>query len=104
MTYVTIKATEFFEKFQDDPNGVILDVRSEKEYQEGHIDGAVNIVFTNSKELINLDKNKNYYLHCGVGGRSAIAAFTMVQAGFEHVYKTNDTFETLRDLFYKDPA
>ena len=99
MSYTTLKAEEFFQNFKEDPNGVILDVRSAREYEEGHIEGSINVVFTNREELLRLDQSKNYYIHCRVGGRGAVAAFTLAQAGFSQIYNMNDSIDTLMSLF-----
>lgn len=103
MSYTNLKADKFYQNFKQDANGVILDVRSAREHEEGHIAGAINVVFTDKQGLINLDKSKSYYIHCRVGGRSAIAAFTLTQAGFQNVFNMNDSFEALQDLFEKAP-
>jgi rhodanese-related sulfurtransferase len=66
-----------FEKLSKEPDTVILDVRSPKEYAAGHIKNAVLIDF-NAKDfdekIKQLDKSKTYLVHCAVGGRSAKAS------------------------------
>lgn len=70
-----VKADEF-ERLSKEPDTVILDVRSPKEYAAGHIKNSVLLDF-NSKDfdekLKQLDKSKTYLVHCAVGGRSAKA-------------------------------
>jgi len=59
-----------FEKFWKEKKGVVLDVRTSKEYQAGHIPGAVNIDINASdfeKKLAGLDKEKTYLVHCASG-------------------------------------
>src|SRR4051812_5963336 len=56
-----------FEKLWKDKKGVVLDVRTVKEYQAGHIPGAVNIDVNAGdfdKKVAELDKNKTYLVHC----------------------------------------
>lgn len=68
---------------------VVLDVRTKKEYKEGHIPGSVLIDFNEDnfeQELAKLDKNKTYLVHCAVGGRSARACKKMDQLGFKNLY------------------
>jgi rhodanese-related sulfurtransferase len=78
---------EEFEKLWQDKNPV-LDVRSQKEFDAGHIPGAVNLD-VNSPEFIQkvsaLDKKKVYLVHCAAGVRSARACQKMSELGFEHL-------------------
>jgi rhodanese-related sulfurtransferase len=66
---------------------VILDVREPYEYQEGHIDGAMNLPL--STILVKIDqikaiKGKKLVLQCKVGGRSMRACQLLQVEGFEH--------------------
>ncbi len=67
---------------------VLVDVRTIEEFNEGHIEGAINIdVFSPSfqSEIEKLAKNKDYYIVCRSGGRSMSAAGAMESMGFEKV-------------------
>ena len=71
------------------PNFVILDVRSPKEYKSGHIENAININYFSSKftnRIDKLDKNKTYLIYCHSGVRSGGACNKMKQAGFENIH------------------
>ena len=51
----------------------LIDVRSNQEYEEGHLDGAINISLYNiEKQIGNYVKNKTdiIILYCSSGGRS----------------------------------
>jgi len=68
--------------------GPVIDVRTPKEYQSGHIEGAVNLHVYDSdfaKQLDSLNKNKTIYVYCKAGGRSAEAVTTMKNKGFAHI-------------------
>ena len=91
-TYTNLKAEQFLNTFNNTDNAQIIDVRTEREFKEKHIEGAVNIPGTEKARLLNLDKNKIYFLHCRVGGRSAMAAHTMATNGYT-VYNLNDNIE-----------
>src|SRR5205809_7145657 len=57
-------------------NVVVLDVRTPREFEAGHIKGATNINFNDkefAKRVAALDKNKTYVVHCAAGGRSGKA-------------------------------
>lgn len=69
-------------------NGQLIDVRTPKEYKDGHIQNAVNIHLYDQdfKERINkLDKEKVVYVYCKAGGRSAEAVDIMKTNGFKHI-------------------
>ena len=78
-----------FDKMRKEGNTVVLDVRTRKEYEEGHIAGAVLIDFNSpdfEKEIGKLDKNKTYLVHCAAGGRSARACKKMGEAKFSQLF------------------
>lgn len=80
---------EFYDQLRQAKTNVVLDVRTRREYEEGHIPGAVLLDFNSpdfGKELAKLDKNKTYLVHCAVGGRSAKAARKMEEMGFQRVF------------------
>ncbi|MGZ3709563.1 MAG: rhodanese-like domain-containing protein, partial [Bdellovibrionota bacterium] len=54
------------------PEGhLILDVRDEDEFAEGHIEGAVNVPHERVTEAADqLRRFKQVYVHCGGGGRA----------------------------------
>lgn len=63
---------------------VILDVRSEKEYKEGHIKGAINIPFDRLvKELKNINNDKIVLVYCSRGGRSMRVAKILYYKGYK---------------------
>lgn len=78
------------DQLKNDPNAVLLDVRTEDEFNEGVILGAINMDIYKGQDFINsieaLDKSKNYYVYCRSGGRSGQACSIMNQLGFENAY------------------
>ena len=73
-------------------NVQLIDVRTPEEYNEGHIESALNINFydDNFEELIEqVDKSKPVAVYCGKGGRSAKCASFMKNAGFTKIYDLN---------------
>lgn len=84
-----ISETEFKQQKESQP-GIVIDVRTQEEYDEGHLAEAdrhhdlMNGDF--EAQLDSLDKNETYYLYCRTGNRSGKAASLMAQRGFENVY------------------
>ena len=65
-----------FDKRRKEKDTVVLDVRTKKEYEAGHITGAVNIDWNSpdfEKKVTELDKSKTYLVHCAGGVRSSKA-------------------------------
>lgn len=74
----------------------VIDIRTKKEFDEGHIKGAKQIDFfgTNfEKELDKLDKKKRYIMHCKSGGRSGKSLSIWKKLGFKQVYHLNTGFD-----------
>jgi len=75
-----------------DPSVVILDVRTPAEFQEGHIQSAINIDFEASNfesEVNKLDKSKSYAVYCRSGRRSGLATEIMAKDGFKSIFNLN---------------
>jgi len=74
---------------KDNPDFVIIDVRTPQEFAEEHIENAINLDYrseTFRDELNQLDKNKTYLIYCRSGGRSGNALAIMVALNFREVY------------------
>ena len=75
---------------------VVLDLRTDAEFKEGHIAGAKNIDFLGSdfaKQLDALDKGKTYLVHCGSGRRSTRALEIFQSQKFTSILHLNDGFK-----------
>lgn len=87
---MNLSQEQWWEQFQNDKNGVILDVRTEEEFEEVAIPNAINVDIYKGQgfldEIEALDKNKNYYVYCKAGGRSNQACLLMKNLGFEKTY------------------
>ena len=81
--YENVTAQEFKTLMaKNDPNTVILDVRTPQEFNSGHIEGAVNIDFYERNfrsELAKLDSSKTYMIYCRTGRRSGVTANVMTK-------------------------
>ena len=71
-----------------DQKALILDVRTDDEFNARHIDGAVNIPVEDlDKRIAELtDKKRPIIVYCKSGGRSAKAAALLKAAGFTQVH------------------
>lgn len=83
-----IVAAEFKTKVEN-KKVQLIDVRTPKEYNEGHIKDAENIDFydpTFYNQMNNLNKDEPIYIYCRSGGRSGNAAAQLKEQGFKEVY------------------
>lgn len=74
---------------------IVLDVRTADEFAEGHIKGAKNIDFLDSKfkaEAAKLDKTKTYLVHCQAGGRSTKSLESLKELGIKNLIHLDDGF------------
>jgi len=74
---------------KDNPNFVILDVRTPEEFSDEYIGNAVNLDYysnTFKNDLDKLDKNKTYLIYCRSGRRSENTLNIMKDLDFREVY------------------
>lgn len=64
----------------------IIDVRSKSEYNEGHLDGAINIPEYELKNKISAQKDKTIVVYCISGYRSKRAYIKLKKWGYLNVY------------------
>lgn len=79
-----------------DSNNICLDVRTTEEFNQGYIQGSINVDFYNSidfmKFLEKSEKDNNYYVYCRSGKRSHTACEIMAEMGFKNVYNLKGGF------------
>ena len=78
-----------FAELMNDPNVVVLDVRTAEEFKEGHLEGALNINQAQSdfieKAKAALPADKTIAVYCRSGRRSASAAERLASEGYKAV-------------------
>ncbi|REJ81986.1 MAG: rhodanese-like domain-containing protein [Bacteroidetes bacterium] len=87
--YSNLQPDLFAERIRSDSKAVVLDVRTSAEYKSGKIAKSVLIDFMRGdfiSEIQKLDKNKNFYVYCRSGARSAEACRKMHSSGFKQLY------------------
>ena len=93
---MNLSQDQWTSQLKNDPNSIILDVRTEDECNDGIISGSINIDIFEGQGFIykveELDKSKNYYVYCKSGGRSGQACAVMSQLGFENTYNLEGGF------------
>jgi rhodanese-related sulfurtransferase len=68
----------------------VLDVRTEREFAEGHLEGAtlipIQVLQKRINELDPVPRDRPVLVYCRSGNRSTVAAKMLLDAGFEQVY------------------
>lgn len=75
-----------------------IDVRSRREFSEGHINGAINIPLPELNKNINryvASKNKNILVYCQKGSRSKRAAQILDDMGYTNVFNLKGGIESI---------
>lgn len=96
-----ITAQQFVAALKHQPQPVI-DIRKQSEYEAGHVNAALNKPLDQINEWTNtLDLHQHFYVHCGGGYRSMIAAsilkargihnFSEVEGGYSAIAKQYGT-------------
>ena len=88
--YTDISVQEANELIEDKPDLVILDVRTVSEFEDGHIENAVNIPVDELENRLNeLDKEYELLVYCRTGNRSRTSVQILNEAGYTKVYHMN---------------
>lgn len=85
--YQKISAERAMEMMVSD--AVILDVRTQEEYTEGHIPDSILIPYDEIQDKASTllpDKSQTILIYCRSGRRSEIAAHALIKMGYESVY------------------
>ena len=67
----------------EEDNYVIVDVRTEEEYNESHVVESINIPYDVIDENVEIDKDKTVMVYCRSGKRSAIAYEMLTSLGYD---------------------
>jgi rhodanese-related sulfurtransferase len=85
--YIKISPAEAKE-IMDNEETIVLDVRTKQEYDQGHIEGSVLLpvdeISAKAEEVLK-DKEAKILVYCRSGNRSATAAKTLIEMGYENV-------------------
>ena len=87
-TYEQITPAEAKEIMDTEQNYIILDVRTEEEFAQGHIADAILIPdyeITEKTESVLTDKEQQILVYCRSGRRSKNAASQLVELGYSNV-------------------
>ncbi len=83
----TININDGVKAFKEDKNAVLLDVRTQDEYNAKHIKGSINIPIQSLDKIsINVENRSTpLYVYCHSGARSARAVKALKRMGYSKV-------------------
>ncbi len=97
---IDVEADELAMDIPFDENLVVVDVRREAEFADGHVRDAVNIPLSDLADpvsMANLEDHHNIYLHCGGGYRSIIAASLLKRQGIHNLRNVAGGWSKIKD-------
>lgn len=95
----TIYITEFSQKNAE--NGLLVDVRTPGEFNDGHMEKAININWFDEDFIYHfkdIAKDETIYLYCKVGGRSGRAQEKLTGLGYKNVINLDGGYDALKAL------
>ncbi|MBC8034869.1 MAG: MBL fold metallo-hydrolase [Chitinophagaceae bacterium] len=97
---IDVEADELAMDIPFDEKLVVVDVRREAEFGDGHVTDAVNIPLselTDVARMAQLDDDHNFYLHCGSGYRSVIALSLLKRQGIHNVRNIAGGWDAIKE-------
>lgn len=85
----SITPDEFKEMMDNDEDFILVDVRTQEEYDEGHIIGSILIpvdVIKDQAEQILTDKESKIIIYCRTGNRFQTAGEILKDLGYKNIY------------------
>ena len=88
-----VDSKTFAQLMNDEPDAVVLDVRTKDENSAFRIPNSVLVDIYNAdfrEKIERLDKSKTYLVYCASGSRSVAACKQMKRMGFDKVHNLRD--------------
>ena len=88
--YHQIDGQSAFDMMNNETDYIIIDVRTESEYQQGHIKNAINIPNESIDESVSeilTDKDQLLLVYCRSGNRSKQASEKLAKLGYSNIYE-----------------
>jgi hydroxyacylglutathione hydrolase len=97
---IEVEADELAMDIPFDENLIVVDVRKEVEFADGHVKDAVNIPLGNMVDpasMADIEDKDNLYLQCSTGFRSTIAASLLKRQGIHNLRNVTGGWEKIKD-------
>lgn len=97
---IDVEADELAMDMPHDDHLLVVDVRKETEFADGHVKDAVNLPLSEMNDpglLANIDDRDNLYVHCAGGYRSVIASSIIKKQGFHNLRNVVGGFAKIKE-------
>lgn len=82
----SLNSHEFQHELDQNPNKILIDVRTPTEYKSGHIPSAINIPVSDlDRRIDEIDKQRTVFIYCQSGMRSTQAGRILSKRGFQNL-------------------
>ena len=98
---IDVEPDELLMDMKFDENLVILDVRREAEFADGHLKNAINIPLnelTDPAKMALMEETQNIYIHCAGGYRSMIATSLIKRQGIHNLRNVTGGWSQIKEL------
>jgi glyoxylase-like metal-dependent hydrolase (beta-lactamase superfamily II)/rhodanese-related sulfurtransferase len=97
---IDVEPDELLMDMKHDGKLVVLDVRKETEFADGHLPDAVNLPLGEMNDpasMANIEDNQNLYVHCAGGYRSVIAASLLKRQGIHNLRNVSGGWNAIKE-------
>jgi rhodanese-related sulfurtransferase len=99
--YGDVSVAEAKALIEGKPDVVILDVRTPSEFEDGHLEGAINIPVDDLAERLDeLSEDDELLIYCRTGNRSARAVGILEDNGFTKIFHMDEGITGWLDAGY----
>ncbi len=98
---IDVEADELAMDIPFDDKLIVVDVRKELEYGDGHLKQSINIPLNDMMDpasMVNLEDDQNIYVHCAGGYRSTIASSLLKRQGIHNIRNVVGGWKNIIDL------
>jgi rhodanese-related sulfurtransferase len=97
---INVEADELAMDIPFDDKLLVVDVRKEAEFADGHVEDALNLPLgdlTDPGSMAALEEDNNLYVHCAGGYRSVIACSLLKRQGFHNLRNISGGWASIKD-------
>ena len=97
---IEVEADELVMDIPHDPNLMVVDVRRETEFADGHLKNATNLPLNEMTDILQLaqfEDSQNLYVHCAGGYRSVIASSLLKRQGIHNLRNVVGGWEKIKE-------
>ena len=102
-----VKVEVFFARRKENPKSIVIDVRDDDKWEDGHIPGAIHIHKSKIEDEVAEkipDKNAEIFCHCGGGQSGPRAAALLNEMGYKNAKAIQGGFRAYKKYLNSDSS